>query len=838
MKIGWELYKENGIYFSIDELAHESVSREDLDILYVLQGNVRVFKAQEQLSLHAEDLTVFNPYELRSFYCETGSHTISAHIALEQIIGCKVGWLSVNSAVQSDKTDYLQVIRKKLALICKYILSGEKQTLYIKSELLGILAILNSEFRDDGNIRRAEAVQRGKLKRPGLISEITQYLFEHYTEPCSLSEVAAHFYVSKSYLSRLFVEKTGINFSDYLNKIRMMHARAMLLTSWASVTEISLACGFGNVNTFIANFRKDEGMAPAAFRKENREKGPAGSHLPSVPARMDAYTGTQLFTLLKHTTKEDDTALATAANQNRMAVFADLDKKKTGSAHWNKAELALHMGYASGFFSSLFEATGRMMVKAIPYRFLFLCGIFDDTIDVCRRKSDGSLEFRYAILDRITDYILSLGLLPWYELSRTPAALLEKPEKSYDGGYIQLPADRDEWCLLVRSTLRHFVDRYGADSVSQWRLTVSSSLLASYGVFAMDEYLSYYTETFRAIREVLPSVTVTSGAFDAGLLQLTERAEENDLCLFLKEAKRTKTLPDELAMQCFQVNYQGDAMTETLEKLRRPTRLEGEPATPSPNPDQMAADIQYIENCLQTAGVSMDISVVSWNSSLWYSDLGCDTCYKSAFFIKNYLENASKVCFINHNVFYADEAEGSLFSGGPGAVTAYGIPKALANAMKLIPALGDVCCGAGPGWFVTSNREKTEIQVMLYHYEHYNLELRLDEVLPKEEQLKIDRYAGFENHGSRDVGILLSGLDSGAWKREDLRIDWEHGSSYDVWRNMGSPKELTPALVEKLNHAAETGYYYEELHIDETRNIQLSQILEPFSVRLIQLKKI
>ena len=127
---------------------------------------------------------------------------------------------------------------------------------------------------------------------------------------------------------------------------------------------------------------------------------------------------------------------------------------------------------------------------------------------------------------------------------------------------------------------------------------------------------------------------------------------------------------------------------------------------------------------------------------------------------------------------------------------------------------------------------------MLYHYEHYNLELRLDEVLPKEEQLKIDRYAGFENHGSRNVGILLSGLDSGAWKREDLRIDWEHGSSYDVWRNMGSPKELTPALVEKLNHAAETGYYYEELHIDETRNIQLSQILEPFYVRLIQLKKI
>ena len=382
-----------------------------------------------------------------------------------------------------------------------------------------------------------------------------------------------------------------------------------------------------------------------------------------------------------------------------------------------------------------------------------------------------------------------------------------------------------------------FRSRYGADSVSQWRLTVSSSLLASYGVFTMDEYLSYYRETFRAIREVLPSVTVTSGTFDAGLLQLTEKAEENDLCLFLKEAKRTKTLPDELAMQCFQVNYQGDAMTETLEKLRRPTRLEGEPATPSPNPDQMAADIQYIENCLQTAGVSMDISVVSWNSSIWYSDLGCDTCYKSAFFIKNFLENASKVCFINHNVFYTDEAEGGLFSGGPGAVTAYGIPKALANAMGLIPMLGEARYGAGPGWLITGNREKTEIQVVLYHYEHYNFELRLDEVLPKEEQLKIDRYAGFENHGSRNVSIVLNGLDSGNWKREDIRIDWEHGSSYDVWRNTGSPKALTPALVEKLMHASEPGLYFEELYIDEARTAQLSLIMDPFSVRLIKLMK-
>ena len=201
------------------------------------------------------------------------------------------------------------------------------------------------------------------------------------------------------------------------------------------------------------------------------------------------------------------------------------------------------------------------------------------------------------------------------------------------------------------------------------------------------------------------------------------------------------------------------------------------------------------------------------------------------------MESAGKLRFLNHNVFHAVEADGSLFSGGPGAVTAYGIPKAIANAMMLIPLIGQECYACGPGWFVTGNQDKSEIQVIMYHYEHYNLNLHLDVVLPREEQMKIDRYIGFENHGAREVRIMLQGVKPGKWKREDFCIDREYGSSYDIWYRTGTPKRLTPNMIQRLVHISEPGLYYEEVHVRADRSLQLSLILEPLSVRLIQLKR-
>ena len=74
-------------------------------------------------------------------------------------------------------------------------------------------------------------------------------------------------------------------------------------------------------------------------------------------------------------------------------------------------------------------------------------------------------------------------------------------------------------------------------------------------------------------------------------------------------------------------------------------------------------------------------------------------------------------------------------------------------------------------------------------YCHYNFEVHLDQVLPREEQLTIDRYYAFEDSGIRNFQFSLDGLSKGFYDKETYIINRKNGSSYDIWSRMGAPAE-------------------------------------------------
>ncbi|MCK5008223.1 MAG: AraC family transcriptional regulator, partial [Spirochaetales bacterium] len=64
---------------------------------------------------------------------------------------------------------------------------------------------------------------------------------------------------------------TGANYLDYLNMIRIKHAKELLVQNEKlKILEISKMVGFFNVNTFIAAFKRAEGITPNTFRKLSR----------------------------------------------------------------------------------------------------------------------------------------------------------------------------------------------------------------------------------------------------------------------------------------------------------------------------------------------------------------------------------------------------------------------------------------------------------------------------------------------------------------------------------------------------------------------------------------
>ncbi|MCL1965080.1 MAG: AraC family transcriptional regulator [Firmicutes bacterium] len=100
------------------------------------------------------------------------------------------------------------------------------------------------------------------------IHSIAEYISENYDKVKTLHEICARFFISKTYLCRIFKEVTGFTVQEYLHMCRVKKAQALLETSNKSVSEISAALGYGSVTHFERMFRKYTETTPLKYRKK------------------------------------------------------------------------------------------------------------------------------------------------------------------------------------------------------------------------------------------------------------------------------------------------------------------------------------------------------------------------------------------------------------------------------------------------------------------------------------------------------------------------------------------------------------------------------------------
>ncbi len=108
--------------------------------------------------------------------------------------------------------------------------------------------------------------RRRSQSRP-LIESILAYIDENYADQAlSLNLVAAAFSLNASYLSTYFKRYYGDTFINYVNTVRLRHARELLENTDAHISEIAARVGYGNSGIFINNFKKAFHMTPGSYR--------------------------------------------------------------------------------------------------------------------------------------------------------------------------------------------------------------------------------------------------------------------------------------------------------------------------------------------------------------------------------------------------------------------------------------------------------------------------------------------------------------------------------------------------------------------------------------------
>lgn len=107
----------------------------------------------------------------------------------------------------------------------------------------------------------------GNNSSESVFDDILYYINHNYQMPLKLETLAPIFGYNSSYLGKLFTQKAGTSFNNYLDEIRVREATRLLTDTALKVYEISAQVGYKNVDYFHQKFRKIEGMSPAEFRR-------------------------------------------------------------------------------------------------------------------------------------------------------------------------------------------------------------------------------------------------------------------------------------------------------------------------------------------------------------------------------------------------------------------------------------------------------------------------------------------------------------------------------------------------------------------------------------------
>ncbi|MCH4154290.1 MAG: response regulator [Saccharofermentans sp.] len=106
-------------------------------------------------------------------------------------------------------------------------------------------------------------------KSVSAVDQAKNYIDKNYDKDLSLDDISREVDISPYYFSKLFKNKTGVNFIDYLTNIRIEKAKTLLADSDKSMKEICVTVGYSDPNYFSRIFKKVTGVTPTEYKEAN-----------------------------------------------------------------------------------------------------------------------------------------------------------------------------------------------------------------------------------------------------------------------------------------------------------------------------------------------------------------------------------------------------------------------------------------------------------------------------------------------------------------------------------------------------------------------------------------
>jgi xylan 1,4-beta-xylosidase len=402
----------------------------------------------------------------------------------------------------------------------------------------------------------------------------------------------------------------------------------------------------------------------------------------------------------------------------------------------------------------------RRCRQELAFRHVRFHGLLGDDMStlVCHQE-----RFLYSFFnaDRIIDFLLTIGMRPFVELSFMPHALASGSETVFHyRGNITPPRDYLEWGALIHKLVKHWTQRYGLEEVREWFFEVwNEPNLKQFWNGTQADYFNLYRHTASVIKAVDSQLRVggPATAKEEWLEEFQDFCDQNKLPIdFLS----THHYPNDVLW------YERQDTETQLANSRRSILREWARQAHS---RARGRPLFYTEwNC-------------SSNPRFWLQD----EPYAAAFVVKTVLEAAGLVeCYsfwTFSDLFEENYFPSVPFHGGFGLLNLHGLPKPTYHAFALLHRLGNELLGV-------DGRHET-VDAWVARQPEGATVLLTNHALPR------------HPIAAEEVQVRLLNVPPPAsvWIE---RIDQDHANVKRLWQEMGEPEYLSAGEVERLEESS------------------------------------
>lgn len=129
-----------------------------------------------------------------------------------------------------------------------------------------LIFIMRQRHKNALNVK-AETANTTKHQK---VHEVVEYIVDHCAEQITLDMVADRFFVSKSYLSRIFKEVTGFTVNEFINVQKIKQAQMILTETELPIAVVAKKMGFESLTYFEKVFRRYSEISPLKYRKHQK----------------------------------------------------------------------------------------------------------------------------------------------------------------------------------------------------------------------------------------------------------------------------------------------------------------------------------------------------------------------------------------------------------------------------------------------------------------------------------------------------------------------------------------------------------------------------------------